>query len=60
MAARKKITPPDEVPSPGKHPEVVPQSDPEEPVLPEEPDFEPEEDPYETPPFEVPPPGEGP
>lgn len=47
---------------PDKHtPEVIPQQDPEEPVLPAEPDFVPEEDPDETPPpYEVPSPGEGP
>jgi len=62
MNIQKKELPPKEIPDPAKHsPEVIPQEDPEEPVLPAEPDIIPEEDPFETPPpYEVPPPGEGP
>jgi hypothetical protein len=46
---------------PPKIPEIIPALDPEEPLIfPEEPDYFPDEDPDETPPFEVPPPGEGP
>ena len=42
-------------------PEQKPITDPEEPLVPiEDPDYIPEEDPFETPPIEVPPPGEGP
>ena len=51
-----------EIPPPQKHPETESPVDPEEPIIiPEEdPDIIPEEDPFETPPFEVPEPGEGP
>lgn len=59
----KKILPgkPIETPMPGKLPEVVPPFDPEEPIIPEEsPDIIPDEDPFETPPYEIPQPGEGP
>ena len=61
MGKHKKNRPPEEIPDTGKQtPEVVPQIDPEEPVLPAEPDFIPEEDPFDTPPYEVPEPGERP
>jgi hypothetical protein len=58
----KKIKPgTPEIPSPGKHPEIDAPFDPEEPVIPEEaPDIIPDEDPFETFPYEIPPPGEGP
>jgi hypothetical protein len=59
----KKVKPgkPIETPSPEKHPELEPFFDPEEPMIPEEdPDIIPDEDPFETPPYEVPPPAEGP
>ena len=59
----KKIKPdkPFEIPSPQKHPEINPVIDPEEPIVPmEDPDIIPDEDPFETPPYEIPPPGEGP
>lgn len=59
----KKIVPgqPVEYPSPGKHPEIQEPVDPEEPIIPEEdPDIIPDEDPFENPPYEVPPPAEGP
>jgi hypothetical protein len=60
MPIKKPGTAP-EVPLPQKHPEVIPVFDPEEPLVPEEsPEIIPDEDPYETPPEEVPPPGEGP
>lgn len=50
-----------EVPSPAKQPEVMPPVDPEEPLAPvEDPDIIPDEDPFETPPYEVPEPGEAP
>jgi hypothetical protein len=58
MQKKPKIIP--EVPT-SPFPEQEPIVDPEEPLVPEEsPDYIPEEDPFETPPFEVPPPGEGP
>ncbi|MBL0358230.1 MAG: hypothetical protein IPP72_15775 [Chitinophagaceae bacterium] len=59
----KKIQPgkPAEMPPPVKHPEYVPPADPEEPLVPEEePGIIPDEDPFETPPYELPEPGEGP
>ena len=59
----KKIQPeePIGVPAPRRDPEVYPEEIPETPLLPaEEPDVIPQEDPFETPPYEVPPPGEGP
>ena len=50
-----------EVHPPKKTPEVQPIHDPEEPLVPEEqPDQIPDENPFETPPYEVPEPGEGP
>ena len=56
----KKPTSPQEIPAPKKSPpDIIPGTDPEEPILPAEPDFIPEEDPFETPPpFEIPPPRE--
>ena len=49
-------------PYPGKRPEIDPDKIPENPVIPEEdPDMIPDEDdPFEIPPEEVPPPGEKP
>ena len=50
-----------EIMPPSKEPELYPLIDPEEPLIPlEDPDVIPEEDPYETPPYEYPPPAEGP
>jgi hypothetical protein len=50
-----------EFPVPEPQPELNPNVDPEDPILPEEdPEIIPWEDPFETPPYEVPPPGEGP
>ena len=50
-----------EVEPPEKTIEVPKPLDPEEPLLPEDnPDVIPEENPFETPPYEVPPPAEGP
>jgi hypothetical protein len=61
MADKKKVGQPIEVPRPERMPEIKPDIDPEYPLLPEEePDIIPEEDPFETPPYEVPAPGEGP
>ncbi len=61
MEKKKKTGNPAEIPSPGKKPEITPIFDPAEPVIPEvDPDFIPDDDPEETPPFEIPPPGEGP
>lgn len=57
---KKPLEVPEIIP-PGKYPEREPVFDPEEPLVPEEdPDIIPEEDPYETPPYEYPPPAEGP
>ena len=59
----KKLKPisPIEIPSPDKNREYDPDYIPEIPVLPvEEPDLIPDEDPFETPPYELPEPGEGP
>ena len=61
MAKSKNPRMPDEIPSPGKEPEINPEQDPEQPIFPEEPDIIPDEDPDETPPpFEIPEPGERP
>lgn len=61
MIPIKKTGTEPEVPMPHKVPEVGPVFDPEEPLQPDEsPEIIPDEDPYETPPVEVPPPGEGP
>jgi hypothetical protein len=60
MSKRKKTDSPQEIPSPEKHPEIIPTFPPEEVELPAEPDFIPDEDPYETPPEEEPSPGERP
>ena len=51
-----------QTPLPEKHPEIEPSVDPEEPLIPpeEDPDLIPDDDPYKTPPYEIPPPGEGP
>jgi hypothetical protein len=58
---KKKQIPSPEVPAPSKHtPQEIPGLDPEEPVLPAEPDIIPEDDPFTTPPYEIPPPGEAP
>jgi hypothetical protein len=59
----KKIQPdePIGVPLPLRDPEVDPDLVPENPELPEEqPDIIPQEEPFEPPPYEIPPPGEGP
>lgn len=61
MAKKTGHGQPLEVPDPKTIPEVEPPSDPEEPLIPvEDPDIIPEEEPFETPPYEIPPPGEGP
>lgn len=52
---------PTEIPLPVRNPEIDPDKIPENPVLPEEePDIIPEEEPFETPPYEIPKPGERP
>ncbi len=52
---------PPEFPLPEKNPEFNPDVIPESPLLPEEePDIIPEESPFQTPPYEVPSPGEAP
>lgn len=52
---------PGKKPVPATVPEIEQPLDPEEPIIPEEdPDIIPDEDPYENPPYEVPPPAEGP
>ncbi len=59
----KKIQPgkPFEIPSPEKHPEINLPAEPEEPIVHEEdPDIIPDEDPFETPAYEIPSPAEGP
>lgn len=61
----KKILPetPIEITWPGKQPEIERPLDPEEPLVtpPElEPELVPDEDPFETPPYEIPSPAEGP
>jgi hypothetical protein len=60
MPNKKQPNKPSEIP-PVKHPEIIPPDDPEEPIIPiEDPDIIPDEGPYETPPYELPPPGEAP
>jgi len=59
----KQTTPekPIEIPQPEKEPEIEPPDYPEEPFIPgADPDVIPYEDPFETPPYELPVPGEGP
>ncbi|MFZ9388798.1 MAG: hypothetical protein ACO25B_13040 [Chitinophagaceae bacterium] len=57
---KKPVTAP-EVPYPGKRPEIDPDQIPELPEVPEEdPEIIPDEDPFENPPDEIPPPGEKP
>ena len=59
----KKITPeePIVVPAPLRDPEIDPEEIPENPIIPGEgPDVIPDENPFVVPPYEVPPPGEGP
>jgi hypothetical protein len=61
MPTKKQPGKPIETPPPGKNPEIIQPLDPEEPIIPEDdPDMIPDEDPFVTPPFEVPPPAEGP
>jgi hypothetical protein len=57
----KKINPntPLERPTPSKEPEIQDPVDPKQPDIPvEDPDINPEEDPYQNPPDEMPPPAE--
>ncbi|HVX49281.1 MAG TPA: hypothetical protein VHB48_03960 [Chitinophagaceae bacterium] len=61
MAKKIKPVKPAELPVPEKRPLLNPDEIPEVPQEPgTDPDYLPDEDPYETPPYEVPPPGEGP
>ena len=50
-----------EIPAPGKNPEIHPDAISEIPLIEEDdPEIIPDEDPYLTPPYEVPEPGEAP
>jgi hypothetical protein len=61
MPMKKKPGAPSEIPAPHKQPDIIQPIDPEEPIIPtEDPDVIPDEDPFETPPYEIPEPGEGP
>lgn len=61
MSLIKKPPVPVEFPIPERNPEYNPDVIPENPVVPEEePDLIPEENPFITPPTEIPPPGEAP
>ncbi|MBI1344247.1 MAG: hypothetical protein GC171_15090 [Terrimonas sp.] len=61
MAEKKKPGIKPEIPKHPVVPEIDPEQLPEYPETPEEdPDAIPDEDPFETPPYEIPPPGEGP
>ncbi|WP_460551083.1 hypothetical protein [Ferruginibacter profundus] len=61
MLPKKLPVKPVEIPVPKEKPEIELPIDPEAPLIPEEdPDIIPEENPFETPPFELPEPGEGP
>ena len=61
MDKKKYPVKPPEIPGTPAKPEVEPEIIPENPELPgEDPDLIPEEDPFENPPVEIPPPGEGP
>jgi hypothetical protein len=61
MATKKQPSKPAKATYPGKVPEIEPDELPENPVSPEdETDLIPDEDPFETPPEEMPEPGEGP
>lgn len=60
--AKKKHTQNPEIIAPDPEHEIEVPTDPEDPIIdPKEPNFLPDEDPFENPtPFEVPPPGERP
>lgn len=61
MATKKQPIKPGEIPYPGKVPEIEPDQIPETPITPEEePDIIPDDDPFESPPEEIPAPGEAP
>ena len=62
MAIKKKPADPQPgLPYPGKRPEIDPDTVPDNPVITgDEPDIIPDDDPFETPPEDVPPPGEKP
>lgn len=61
MIKKKKPGEPDQTPKPEKHPAMKQPADPEEPLVSEEESkIIPDEDPFENPVDEAPPPGEGP
>ena len=61
LNTKKQKAKPNEIIFPGIVPEIDPDAIPDSPVLQEEePDIIPEEDPFVTPPEEIPEPGEGP
>jgi hypothetical protein len=61
MTTKKQQDKPVDIPAPDKHPEIIQPVDPDETVIPvEDPDVIPDEDPFETPPYEIPAPAEGP
>ncbi|HSC38626.1 MAG TPA: hypothetical protein VLD19_12165 [Chitinophagaceae bacterium] len=61
MPKKQPLPQPHEVPVHPEKPEIKPGEEPGLPALPEEdPDIIPDDDPFETPPYEVPPPGERP
>jgi len=61
MTSKKTLPGLSEFPKPEQPPEIKPPVDPEEPFLPEEdPEIIPWEDPFESPPEELPELGEGP
>jgi hypothetical protein len=61
MPTKQPPQKPFEMPKPAKIPEIIEPLDPDELIIPDEdPDFIPEENPFENPPEEMPPPAEGP
>ena len=61
MSKKQLPAKPTGFPIPGKSPDIIVPVDPEDPIIIEnDPDFIPDEDPFETPPYEMPPPAEGP
>ncbi len=61
MSKKKKPYIPEEYPIPEQNPEFNPEVIPETPSMPDEDsDIIPEENPFQTPPVEIPPPGEAP
>jgi hypothetical protein len=59
MAKKSTTEKPIEIPLPETQPEIKSPTDPQEPIIPrEDPDGVPYEEPFETPPYEIPPPEE--